>query len=102
MVLEYFKAETEKKVKPDDPGNGASTLKHLTGYLERIRETGITFREIDKRFCEGFKDYLRSEAAAKTGKERSTSSQAAYFDKIKACLDPAVKDGVISPNPAKF
>lgn len=101
LVLEYFKAEAEKKAKPDDPGNWASTLKHLTSYLERIRKTGITFREIDKRFCEGFKDYLRDEATTKTGKELSTSSQAAYFGKFKACLNQAVRDGVISSNPAK-
>ncbi len=101
LFLEYFKAEAEKKAKPDDTGNWASTLKHLTGFVEKRYSSRITFREIDKVFCEGFKDYLRDEAATKTGKSLSTSSQAAYYGKFKACLNKAIKDGILSVDPAK-
>lgn len=101
LFLEYFKAEADKKAKPDDTGNWASTLKHLTGFVEKRYSSRITFREIDKVFCEGFKDYLRDEATTKAGKSLSTSSQAAYYGKFKACLNKAIKDGILTTDPAK-
>lgn len=101
LFLEYFKAEADKKAKPDDTGNWASTLKHLTGFVEKRYSSRITFQEVDKLFCEGFKDYLRDDAKTKTGRELSTASQAAYYGKFKACLNKAIKDGIISIDPAK-
>lgn len=101
LFLEYFEAEAEKKAKPDDTGNWASTLKHLTGYAEKLYSLNITFQEIDKGFCEGFKDYLSNEATTRTGKPLASSSQAAYFGKFKACLNNAIKDGILSVDPAK-
>lgn len=101
LFLEYFRVEADKKAKPDDTGNWNSTLKHLTGYIEKRYSSRITFRGIDKVFCEGFKDYLRDEAATKTGKSLSTSSQAAYYGKFRACLNKAIKDGIIATDPAK-
>lgn len=101
LFLTYFKAEAEKKATPDDPGNWTSTLKHLTGFVEKLYSSRITFREIDKAFCEGFKDYLRDEATTRTGKGLSSASQGAYYGKFKACLNKAIKDGILSVDPAK-
>ncbi|MBL6957131.1 MAG: site-specific integrase [Chlorobium phaeobacteroides] len=101
LFLSYFKAEAEKKSKPGYPGNWGSTLKHLTRFVEKHRSVRVTFREIDKAFCEGFKDYLRDEATTRTGKGLSSASQGAYYGKFKACLNKAIKDGILSVDPAK-
>ena len=101
LFLEYFRAEAEKKAKPDDTGNWASTLKHMTSYVGKRYSSRITFQEIDKAFCEGFKDYLRDEATTRTGKALASSSQAAYYGKFKACLNKALVDGILSSDPAK-
>jgi integrase len=101
LFLEYFKAEAEKKAKPDDTGNWASTLKHLSGFVQKRYSPRITFREIDKQFCEGFKEYLQDESKARTGKGLSSASQAAYYGKFKACLNKAIKDGILTIDPAK-
>jgi integrase len=101
LFLEYFNVEAEKKAKPDDTGNWASTLKHLTAYVEKQYSSRITFQEINKAFCEGFKDYLRDEATTRTGKGLSSASQGAYYGKFKACLNKAIKDGILSVDPAK-
>lgn len=101
LFLEYFKAESEGKNRPDGTGNWYSTLKHLTGFVQKRYSSRVTFREIDKTFCEGFKDYLGSDATTRTGKGLSTASQAAYFGKFKACLNKAVKDGILPADPAK-
>ena len=101
LFLEYFKAEAGRKAIPNNTGNWASTLKHLTGYVEKRYSKRITFQGIDKAFCEGFKDYLRDQAATRTGKGLATASQAAYYGKFKACLNKAIKDGILSADPAK-
>ncbi|NTU68651.1 MAG: site-specific integrase [Chlorobiaceae bacterium] len=101
LFLEYFKAEAEKKAKPDDTGNWASTLKHLAGFVKKRYSPRITFSQIDKTFCEGFKDYLREDAKTRTGKPLASASQGAYYGKFRACLNKAVNDGVLSLDPAK-
>jgi integrase len=101
LFLEYFEAESEKKAKPDDPGNWASTLKHLAGFAEKRYSKKITFQAINKGFCEGFKNYLRDDAKTKSGKGLSSASQAAYYGKFKACLNKAIKDGILIVDPSK-
>jgi len=101
LFLEYFKAEAEKKAKPDDTGNWASTLKHLTGFIRKRYSSSLTFNRVDKAFCEGFKDYLRDDARTRAGKPLASASQGAYYGKFKACLNKAINEGILPADPAK-
>ncbi len=94
--IEYFKAETEKRLNNNgNYGNWDSSYKHLIKFAG----TKVTFREVDKRFCEEFKDYL-TKAKTKSGKTLSSSAIASYFTKFRACLNKAVEEDIILKSPA--
>lgn len=93
--IEYFKKLTEDRLKSKgNYGNWDSTLKHLNKYTSSI----VSFSNIDKDFCEGFKNYLINEATKKNGERLSTSSVSSYFNKFRASLKQAVKERIISYN----
>lgn len=95
--IDYFKAHTEKRVQNEgNYGNWHSTLKHLIQFAG----TQVTFKEVDKNFCERFKEFL-TEAKTKSDKNLSSSAVASYFNKFKACLNKAVDEEIILKNPAK-
>lgn len=101
--IEYFKAQTEKRVQnAGNYGNWDSALKHLIKFAG----AEITFREVDKKFCEDFKDYLVNTAKTrakegKKGKNLSSACASSYFAKLKACLNKAVDEDIVLKSPAK-
>lgn len=89
--IEYFKSiinkqsENTKKV-------GNNTLSHLRKYT---KGKTVTFRDVDEKFWNGFKDYLL--------KQVSPNSVAAYFSKVKHSFNEAMREGLpIQNNPARF
>lgn len=105
--VEYFQLQAEKrKANAGNYGNWDSAIKHFVRF---VGGTKITFKEIDKKFCEEFKEYLVNEARARTkdGKKRngnkklSTSCTHSYFAKFKACLNKAVEEDIILRSPAR-
>lgn len=71
--------------------NWSSTLRILHAYEADPR---ITFKDIDRRWVEGFRDFL----------DKSTSLTAntkfMYFSKLKTCLNRACREGIIDASPA--
>lgn len=95
--VDYFKALTEKRKESEgNYGNWDSTLKHLIKFAG----TNVSFKEVDQKFCERFKDYLTDTAIKANGQPLSSASVSSYFNKFRACLKEAVKKGVILHNPA--
>lgn len=95
--IDYFKEQTEKRLHSQgNYGNWDSALKHLIKFAGKR----VTFREIDKDFCERFKEYLTKEAKTKGGKHLSSSAHASYYTKFRACLNKAVEEEIILKNPA--
>lgn len=95
--LSYFEQLTEKRRNSQGNwGNWDSVLKHL----QKFAPNGVSFKEIDKRWLEKFKEYLQHDAKGKTGKRLSQNSQSSYFGKLTAALKEAVKDGIIQSNPS--
>lgn len=96
--IEYFKSLIEKrKESKGNYGNWDSTLKHLIKYCD----VQITFRDVDVKFVEGFKEYLQHEAKTKSDTPLSKNSQNSYFNKFKAALSQSFEDRIIQDNPAK-
>lgn len=93
--LEYFKNLIDKKEGKGNVGNWQSTLKHLEAFANK----NTTFKDIDLKFSNKFKDYL-NKAIKKDGKALSTNSKASYFAKFRASLNEAVKEKIIYGNPA--
>ena len=72
-------------------------LKHLQSYIPM----DITFAEVDRKFVQGFKEYLDKDAKTKSNQNLSQNSKYSYFNKLRAALKQAVKDGIIPTNPSE-
>lgn len=102
LFLEYFSAVTEnRKQSQGNAGNWKSTLKHLTDFINKDYHQGVTFAEIDTRFCNAFKAYLNDRARTSAAQPLSSSSQNSYYAKFRACLRQAIKDKIILSNPSE-
>lgn len=77
-------------------GNWDSAIKHLQKYNPR----DVSFAQLDRKYVEGFREYLNSTAKTPAGKLLSDNSACSYFNKFKAALKQAVKEGIIRNNPA--
>lgn len=95
MVL--FEEEAQKrKAKEGSLSNWLISKKHLENYLG---SDTLPFKKNDKKFCEGFKEYLTN-VKKTNGEPLASSSVASYFSKFRATLNKAVKKRYISFNPA--
>ncbi len=95
--LKYFEMLTiKRKDSTGNYGNWDSTLKHLKKYIKN----DITFGEIDKNWLEDLKEYFET-TKTKSDKKLSQNSKLSYFNKVKAALKQARKDGIIIINPAE-
>lgn len=95
--ITYFQEQTEKRNESiGNYGNWEGTLKHLIRY----NGDHVTFGDIDAKWLEGFKDYLKNKARIKGSQPLSQNSCYSYYNKVRACLKQAVKDKIILYNPA--
>ena len=96
-LVEFIRGMVEqRKDSPGNWGNWDSMLKHLIAYAG----TQTTFERVDRRFVEGFRNYLAKEARTKSGTALSANSQNSYFLKFKAALNRAVEEGIVPQSPA--
>lgn len=96
-LVEFIRGMIEqRKDSPGNWGNWDSMLKHLIAYAG----TQTTFERVDRRFVEGFRDYLAKRARTKSGTALSANSQNSYFLKFKAALNRAVEEGIVTHSPA--
>lgn len=95
--IQYFSQQMEKRKESNgNYDNWDSVLKHLIKY----KGNSIRLAEVDPKWLEGFKDYLLNKARTKSNSKLSQNSVHSYFNKVKACLKQAMKDKLISYNPA--
>jgi len=78
-------------------GNWDSMIKHL----EAFSSYDIPFSKVDRKYVQDFKEYLDKKARTKSNIGLSQNSKYSYFNKFKAGLKQAVKDGIISYNPTE-
>lgn len=96
--INYIELLTEKrKDSKGNYGNWDSMLKHLKTYIPM----DITFAEVDRKFVQGFREYLDKDAKTKSNQNLSQNSKYSYFNKFRAALKQAVKDGIIPTNPSE-
>jgi integrase len=96
-VVVYMDMLAEKRRDSDgNYGNWKSMIKHL----ESFAPPRFTFADLDREMVQNFKDYLDKKAKMKNQKPLSQNSKYSYFNKFKAGIKQAVKDGIIMNNPA--
>lgn len=97
--IKYFKQLTdERKRSQGNFGNWDSTYKHLLGFT---KGRDVTFAEINEDFLKGFKKYLLTGKVTKGNQNLSNCSASSYLNKVKAALNQAFEEKIITNNPAK-
>lgn len=91
------KVSEDRNTSDGNYGNWDSMIKHFKTFVP----SDVSFQEVDKKFVEDFKDYLNRKAESKSKKKLSQNSKYSYFNKFKAALKQAVKDGILKTNPSE-
>jgi integrase len=73
-------------------------LKHLKKFVK----FDVTFAQIDKKWLEDLKEFLQKKAKTPSNTNLSQNSQSSYYNKVRAALREAYKDGIISSNPSEY
>lgn len=89
--VEYFRQLAGKRTSSNH-GNWVSALK----YFEKYTGGTLKFADLDESFCQGFGEYLLTATSIKSDKVTlSRNSAVSYFNKLKAMLKQAYKDGYL-------
>mgnify|MGYP003646176704 FL=1 len=89
--VSYFEKATNKK-EGSNYGGWYSVLK----YLKTFTNGTLKFADLNERFLEDFKEYLLTTKSNKSSKATLTQNSAvSYFNKVKATLKQAYKDGIL-------
>lgn len=97
-LIVYLRMLTEKKkASAGNWGNWDSMIKHLEAFSPH----DVSFTKVDRKFVQDFKEYLEKQTRTKSNTKLSQNSKYSYFNKFKAGLKQAFKDGIIPFNPAE-
>lgn len=89
--IDYFKTLARKR-KSSNYDNWVSALNYLENFTNGI----LKFADLNEKFCNGFKEYLLTTRSNKRDKTTlSQNSAVSYFNKLKASLKQAYKDGYL-------
>lgn len=88
----YFQTLANKR-KASNHDNWISAYK----YLEAFTKGNLKFADLNEKFCNEFKDYLLTTKSNKSNKTTlAQNSAVSYFNKLKATLKQAYKDGYLN------
>ena len=89
--IEYF-AKLADKRKSSNHDNWISAL----NYLKAFTNGRLKFADLNQKFLEDFKEYLLTTKSTRSNKTTlSQNSAVSYFNKVKAALKQAYKDGIL-------
>ncbi|HHC6444585.1 TPA: site-specific integrase [Vibrio parahaemolyticus] len=97
--IDYFQRQIDIKEQTTSTSNHSiwlSARKHLLFYCGK---NDLSFDELDKDWLDGFKYYLTNEAKTKSDEPLSRNTQSSYFNKIRAAINEAHREGIIRDNP---
>jgi integrase len=87
----YFKSLADKR-KASNHDNWLSAY----NYLETFTKGNLKFTDLNEKFCNEFKNYLLTTKSNKSKKVTlAQNSAVSYFNKLKAALKQAYKDGYL-------
>ncbi len=89
--VEYFKKLADKR-KTSNHDNWISALH----YLDEFTNGELRFADLNERIINEFKEYLLTARSRRSNKTKlSQNSAVSYFNKVKAALKQAYKDGIL-------
>ncbi|KIT20183.1 site-specific integrase [Vibrio parahaemolyticus] len=97
--IDYFQRQIDIKEQTTSTSNHSiwlSARKHLLFYCGKH---DLSFDELDKDWLDGFRYYLTNEAKTKSDTALSRNTQSSYFNKVRAAINEAHREGIIRDNP---
>lgn len=92
--VDYFKALADKR-KASNHDNWVSAYH----YLNTFTDGNLKFTGVNEKFCNDFKEHLLTTKSNRSNKVTlSRNSVVSYFNKLKATLKQAYKDGYLQTN----
>ena len=89
--IEYFTKLANKR-KSSNHDNWLSAL----NYLDTFTNSTLKFANLNEKFLEDFKEYLLTTKSNRSNKTTlSQNSAVSYFNKVKAAMKQAYKDGIL-------
>lgn len=89
--VEYFRKLTNKK-----KGSNYNSWVSSLNYLEDFTKDSLKFADLNEKIFEDFKEHLLNTKSKRSSKTTlSQNSAHSYFNKVKAALKQAYKDGIL-------
>ncbi len=90
--VEYFKSLADKR-KASNHDNWVSAYH----YFEAFTKGKLRFCDLNEKFCNEFKEYLLTTKSKRSKSEKlAQNSAVSYFNKLKAAMKQAYKDGFLA------
>jgi integrase len=103
-VIDYIKALAEKK-REKAGGVNRGNYQNYLALVHHIRQYSgdkTTFKNVDKKYCEGFIDYLKTATRGNVWGDRfpiNQNTQWGYMKRLETVLNAAIADEIINVNP---
>ena len=94
-IIDYVNSIAKKKGKKST----ASGYNTLAKCLEKYSGLKTTFKQVDKQYCMGFIEFLKTAKNRRTGETLKQNAKAGYFRRFVAVINAAVADDIITGNP---
>lgn len=92
--LDLYQAGRDKRGK-----RIGAIVPNLKKLLAAYKGDKVTLQKIDKRFCQGFIDFMQNTYVTQYGRKLSTSTAHGYCSMLSTILKAAVTAGIIPVNP---
>lgn len=99
LLVDWLRHYSERKLKTGQSDESSRQIDKMIKHLIAYKGDKVTMAEIDKAFCEGFLEYLKS-VTVRNGIQMAEVTQHTYYKRFSMALGWAVKKDVIAENPA--
>lgn len=90
--IDYYESLMDKRT-----GKNYNVWFSALYYLKDFANNSLRFSDVDEKFCNDFKDYLLTTKSRQSTKKTIKQNTAhSYFNKFKATLKQAFKDGILN------
>jgi len=99
--IEHYIARKQTNAGEDGWTIGRTYL-GLHRHLKRYSGDKTTFKHVDKSYCAGFIEYLKTAKSRINGEILKENTQDLYMKKFETILNSAISDEIIAVNPFKY
>ena len=102
-LIEYVQMLAEKKRKKAGGDKRGTCMSYiaLAYHLKKYGGDKTVFKQIDKNYCQGFVEYMKTAVNANNGQQLSVNTQWGYMKKLETVINSAISDEITDNNPFK-